>query len=94
MRGRQAWVHVSYCIAESGAPQNIVVLDSVGTERFEREALRSVAGWEFEPALKDGKPSWQSRNQTYISFAIEDSNTGARHSFIRRYKEIGKLIDD
>lgn len=93
-RGAQAWVNVAYCIDESGSPQNISVVDSVGSARFERAAIDAVKDWQFEPALIDGKPSWQSRNQTIITFAIEQSNDGARRSFIREFKKIGKLIDE
>lgn len=92
--GRQAWVHVAYCIDETGKPQNISVLDSVGTQRFERAALDSVENWQFEPALVDGVPTWQSRNEVYIMFALEDGNDGARPSFVRKFKKISGLITD
>ena len=92
-KGRQAWVHVAYCIDESGKPQNISVLDSVGSERFENAALETVETWKFEPALVDGVATWQSRNEVYISFALEDGNKGASPSFVRQYKKIGRLLD-
>ena len=93
-RGTQAWVNVAYCIDESGTPQNISVVDSVGNSRFERAAVDAVKAWKFEPALVDGKPSWQSRNQNIITFAIEQANDGAQRKFIRAFKKLGKLIDE
>ena len=93
-RGREAWVYLAYCIDESGQPQNISVLDAAGDARFERAAIDAVKRWQFEPALIDGKPSWQSRNQQYILFAIDDGELGATRPFIRRYKKLGKLIDE
>jgi len=92
-KGNQAWVHVAYCVDESGATQNVTVLDSVGSPRFGKAAVDTVRRWRFEPALIDGKPSWQSRNQTFITFAIEQGNTGASKKFAREFRRMGDLID-
>ena len=93
-KGREAWIYVAYCIDESGTPQNISVLDAAGNTQFERAAVNSIKEWRFEPALIDGKPSWQSRNQQYITFAIEGDERGATRPFIARYKKLRKLIED
>ena len=93
-KGHEAWVRVAFCIDETGKPQNIAVLDSVGNQRFERSALNTVDDWQYEPALVNGVPTWQSRNEVYISFALEGDNKGARRSFIRKFKKIGQLIDN
>jgi TonB family protein len=50
MKGKEAWVHVTYCIDESGETQNISILDSVGGPEFEQAAIDAVDQWEFEPA--------------------------------------------
>lgn len=92
-KGKQGWVHLTYCIDESGSTQNVSVLSSIGDPRFDRAAVKAVKRWKFEPALIDGERSWQSRNQTYITFAIEGSNTGASRKFTRQYRKIGKLLD-
>lgn len=92
-KGKQAWVQVAYCIDENGTPQNVSVIESVGNNRFETAAVNSIKEWRFEPAMQNGKPSWQSRNQTYITFAIEDYNKGADRRFINDFRKMGKLID-
>ena len=92
--GREAWIHVAYCIDESGKPQNVSVLDASGSAQFERAAIDSVKEWRFEPALVNGKPSWQSRNQSYITFASEEEQRGASRPFIARYKKLRKLIQE
>ena len=92
--GNEAWVHITYCIDESGSPQNISVLDSVGGSRFDKAAINTVKRWKYEPALIDGKPSWQSRNQVYVSFAIEGDNKGAGRKFIGQFRKLGKLIEE
>ncbi|MCH9696177.1 MAG: energy transducer TonB [Gammaproteobacteria bacterium] len=93
-KGRQAWVHIAYCIDESGKPQNVSVIESVGHRRFERAAIDTVQDWKFEPALLNGKPSWQSRNQSYITFSIDGMNEGADRTFIRGIRKMGKLIEN
>lgn len=93
-KGNQAWVHIAYCIDEAGKPQNVSVLESVGGARFNRAAVDSVKKWQFEPALQNGQPSWQSRNQTYITFAIEDLNKGADKKFVSGVRKMGKFIDN
>ena len=93
-RGREAWVHLTYCINEEGTTQNISVLDSVGTDAFEKAAIKTVQKWEFEPALQDGKPVWQSRNEIYIQFALSDSDLGASRKFATRFRRMSKLIEE
>lgn len=93
-KGTQAWVNVAYCIDESGTPRNVTIVDSVGRPRFETAAIEAVEAWQFEPALIDGEPSWQSRNQTVITFAIEQANEGARRKFVKAFRKIGRLIDE
>ena len=92
--GKEAWVHVAYCIDESGKPQNITVLDSVGGHKFDRAASKTVEKWKFEPALVDGTPSWQSGNQAYISFAIEDNEKGASRYFVKRFRTISRFLNE
>jgi len=91
---REAWVHVTYCVDESGAVQNVSVLDSVGNRSFDHAAIKTVQGWKFEPALRDGEPTWQSRNDVLITFALHDSDKGAGGRFVRQYRKIGRLIDE
>jgi TonB family protein len=93
-KGREAWVHVTYCIDEVGAVQNVSILDSVGNERFDQAAINTVEEWEFEPALQNGKPAWQSRNNVLIHFAIEDAEHAASRKFFREYRKIGEFIDE
>lgn len=91
-RGHEAWVHVTYCIDESGTPQNVSVAASDGDDLFERQAVRTIQKWRFEPALVNGEPSWQSRNNQVIIFALTSAQKGADRDFIRSYKKIKELI--
>ena len=91
--GRQGWVQVSYCVDETGRPRNMSVVDSTGYESFERSALDAVVNWQFKPATVDGKPVWDSRNQSVITFEISKSNIGANRPLSRRYRKMGELIE-
>ena len=93
-KGREAWVELSYCIDESGTPQNIVVLDSAGPESFERAAVNAVEKWRFEPALVDGQPSWQSNNLQLVTFAIDDGVMGGSRRTRTQFRELRRLIDE
>jgi len=93
LRGREAWVQISYSIDESGTPQDISILDSTGDESFESEALKAASNWRFEPALVDGQPAWQSNNSEYIIFAIDRGFRGASRSFARIFKRFVRQID-
>ncbi len=92
-RGREAWAHITYCIDESGSVQNVSILDSVGNERFDAAAIKTIKNWTYEPALQSGKPVWQSKNNILVTFALSDKPRGAQTKFIRHYKRLGKLID-
>jgi tetratricopeptide (TPR) repeat protein len=41
-----------------------------------------------------GEPSWQSRNQAYINFALSVDKRGAGTKFARQFRKLGKLIDE
>ena len=91
-KGREAWVHVTYCIDETGAIQNVSVLDSIGGKNFDKAAMKTVQSWKFEPALRNGEPVWQSRNNILVTFAIEGDGKGASRKFIGRFRKLGELI--
>jgi TonB family protein len=93
-RGREAWVHITYCIDESGNVQNITILDSVGNDSFDKAAINTVEQWKFEPATQDGEPVWQSRNDILVNFAIEDEERAATRKFVTKYRQLERLIDD
>ena len=91
-RRLDAWVEITYCIDQSGKAQNVSVLDSVGTENFDHSAIKAVQSWDFEPALRDGNPVWQSRNKVLIGFSYE-GQLRADGRFARAFRKIGRYID-
>ncbi len=89
---RQGWVQLSYVVTADGEIIDPVVENSSGSRAFEREALRTVNKWSYEPATWDGKPVQQCHTKVMITFALEGAGTGVTKKFFRRYKKIDKRI--
>jgi len=92
-RGQQGWVQVSYVISADGEIVDPVVENSSGSDTFEREALRTVKRWSYEPATWDGVPVQQCHTEVMITFAIDGAGTSVTKKFYNRYRRIGKAID-
>ncbi|AOT07859.1 energy transducer TonB [Pseudoalteromonas luteoviolacea] len=92
-RGREGWVQLSYVINEKGEVESPVIEHSSGHASFERSALKAVNQWKFKPALQNGKPVKQCKNQVQMSFYLQDAPRSVSSSFLNRYKKIGKKID-
>ncbi len=91
-RGQQGWVQLSYVVTADGEIVDPVVENSSGSHAFEKEALRTVKRWAYEPATWDGVPVQQCRTKVMITFALEGAGTGVTKKFYRRYKKIDKAI--
>ncbi len=48
-RNLEGYVVVSFTISPSGRPQDITVVDANPPRVFEREALRALRKWKYEP---------------------------------------------
>jgi TonB family protein len=92
-RGRQGWVQLSYVVTADGDIVDPVVENSSGSQAFEKEALRTVHRWSYEPATWDGAPVQQCHTKVMITFALEGAGTGVTRKFYSRYKKIEKTID-
>jgi protein TonB len=69
-RKQEGWVEVSYTVAANGAVTDVNVVRAQPRGVFDRDAVRAVSQWQFEPALDNGKPV--ARVQTRrIEFALK-----------------------
>lgn len=93
-RGQQGWVQLSYVVTADGEIVDPVVENSSGSDAFEKEALRTVKRWAYEPATWDGKAVQQCHTKVMITFALDGAGTGVTKKFYRRYKKIDGAIDD
>lgn len=54
-KGIEGYVDVQFDVAASGATDNIVVIAAVPPDVFNRETVKAVKRWKFNPVVKDGK---------------------------------------
>lgn len=55
-RGVEGYVDVEFDIAATGATENIRVIAAVPPKVFERETIKAVKRWKFQPVIRDGQP--------------------------------------
>src|SRR5690349_9903703 len=67
--GKEGWVVVNLMVDPNGKPMEPTVVESTGNRTFEKEALRSVMSWTFEPAALGDQPILAGAN-VKITFAM------------------------
>lgn len=56
MTGKQGWVRLTFDVNETGAVENVDVVESEPPRLFDQEAKRALLKWKYQPKLVDGKP--------------------------------------
>ncbi|AVP98639.1 energy transducer TonB [Ahniella affigens] len=57
-RARQeGWVEVQFTVGADGKVADVKVVRGDPARVFDREAIRAVQQWEFQPAIRDGQPA-------------------------------------
>lgn len=83
--GEEGWVVLNLMVDPDGKPMEPTVVESTGSRAFEKEALRSVQSWTFEPAALGDQPIAAGTN-VKITFILREPARGARSEFIRAYR--------
>lgn len=94
LKGGEGWVKLSYIVNEDGSVSSPIVEDSSGQRAFERESLRTVKRWRYEPAVSNGKAIKQCKNSVMMSFRLDDSPQGASKPFIYSYRKASEFLDE
>lgn len=69
-RKQEGWVEVSFTVGANGAVSDVNVVRAQPRGVFDRDAVRAVSQWQFEPAMENGKVV--SRQMTRrIEFALK-----------------------
>ena len=55
-RGIEGWVEVEFTISKTGTVKNPMVLNSHPSSIFDREALKAIRKWKYNPKIEDGEP--------------------------------------
>ena len=83
--GDEGWVVLNLMVDPDGKPMEVTVVESTGIRAFEKEALRSVQSWTFEPAALGDQPIAAGTN-VKVSFVMRQPARGARSEFVRAYR--------
>ena len=67
--GTEGWVEVRFTVLEDGSVSAAEIVKSEPRRIFNREALRAIARWKFNPKIVDGKPVRQIATQV-IEFKL------------------------
>jgi protein TonB len=70
-RGIEGWVLFRYTVTKEGRVKDVVIIDAQPKGIWDRNTIRAVSNWRFQPALKDGKPVETAGMQTKYVFELE-----------------------
>lgn len=66
---QQGWVELEFTVGVDGKVKNVSVVRSQPARVFDREAIRAMQQWTFEPALQGGQPV-ETRKRRRIEFTL------------------------
>jgi len=69
-RGIEGYVVLSFTIDETGRPADIEVVDAKPKRMFERDAMRALKNWKYQPKLMDGKAVSQPGQSVKLEFRL------------------------
>jgi len=69
-RGAEGFVIMSFTINETGRPVDIKVTDANPRRMFEREAMRALKNWKYQPKVVDGKAIAQVGQTVKLEFKL------------------------
>ena len=93
-RNQHGWVDLSYVVTSDGTVVDPIVINSSGSNAFEREAKRAALKFVYEPATINGEPVQQCQTRVRITFATDGKPGGVSRRFRSRYKQVATLLDD
>lgn len=94
-QGKEGWVELSFVVGETGEVIEPMIEQSSGGAPFEREALRAIAQWKYEPATEGGVPVERAL-KTIIRFQLESGprvRERASAAFVKNYQQLVRLVD-
>ncbi len=69
-RGIEGYVVMSFTIDETGRPTDITVVEAQPKRMFERDAMRALRNWKYQPKLMDGKAVTQPGQSVKLEFRL------------------------
>ncbi|MDX1442214.1 MAG: energy transducer TonB [Gammaproteobacteria bacterium] len=90
-RGEEGYVVIEFTVQTDGSTTDLEVIESEPRNTFDREAMRAVSRWRFEPALRDGRPV-QTRLQHTIEFNLNDDQGSLIPAQRETYALVGRDV--
>lgn len=69
--GITGWVQLSFTIDKSGAVTDVQVLSAEPENVFNREAMRALKRWKYQPKIVDGVAVSQPNMQVQLDFSLQ-----------------------
>lgn len=69
--GIEGWVKLSFSVDQSGAVTDVVVLDAQPKRIFDREAIKALKSWKYQPQIQQGKAVMQRNMQVQLDFSLD-----------------------
>ena len=85
---KEGWVQVSFVVDENGKVQAPVVVDSFGDRGFERQALRALKRWKYQPAIVNGETVASCDNKVQFDYRVGNIKPGASKRSSRLIKQL------
>lgn len=91
--GVDGWVKLSFIVEPDGKTSNAIVESSSGISAFEREALKAVEKWQYDPAMENGKAIQQCYNSVRMEFSMGRNKPTVSKKFYRLYDKLASALD-
>lgn len=92
--GMDGWVQLSFVIEPDGRVSNPVVEDSSGYRGFEKEALKAIKKWQYQPAMENGKAVQQCQNSVQLDFKMVRDKASVSRKFYRLYSQFAEALEE
>ncbi len=70
-QGISGWVQLRFSVDESGQVQDVEVIAAEPATIFNREAMRALRRWRYQPKLVDGRAVRQTNLQVQLDFTLD-----------------------
>ena len=88
--GREGWVKVNMMIDPQGKPYDVTVFESSGNKAFEKETIKTLKKFKYQPAMLNGEPI-DAGVQHQITYQLS-GKPGASGNFVSHYKRFNKAL--
>jgi len=92
--GTEGWVVANFSIKEDGTTDDISVKSASIDGYFEKETIRAIRAWTYEPATLNGSPVSQGNRQARHVYRITNTQSGVSKAFHKQYKAALEAIKD